>query len=82
MRRLRVVLPLLALAACSPLRGCVESQFSLAPDSRLPQWFAAPVVKDRSDVAVKLTYWTNGDADESSHMDLAGLKRGYGGVAF
>jgi hypothetical protein len=63
MRRLRVVLPLLALAACSPLRGCVESQFSLAPDSRLPQWFAVPVVKDRSDVTVKLTYWTNGDAE-------------------
>jgi hypothetical protein len=48
--RLRAVLPILALVACSPLRGCVESQFSLAPDSRLAQWFAAPVVKDFVDV--------------------------------
>lgn len=60
---LRAALPVIALAACSPLRGCVESQFSLAPDSRVPQWFAAPLVKDRSKVNVTLTYWTNGDAE-------------------
>ena len=63
MLRLRYFLPMLALAACSPLRGCAESYFELATDSRLPVWFAAPVATDRSKVTVKLTYWTNGDAE-------------------
>jgi hypothetical protein len=47
----------LLLAACSPIRGCVESQFTLAPDSRLPKWASIPDTYSRSDVTVKLTYY-------------------------
>jgi hypothetical protein len=47
----------LMLTACSPIRGCVESQFTLAPDSRLPKWIAIPPDLSRSDVTVELTYY-------------------------
>ena len=35
----------------------MESQFTLAPDSRLPRWFALPEGTLRSDVTVELTYY-------------------------
>jgi hypothetical protein len=62
MSRVRLLPLILIVAACSPLRGCVESQFTLASDSRLPLWFASPPVVDRANASVELTYWTNGDA--------------------
>ena len=46
----------LALAACSPTRGCIESSFTLAPESRLPKWFASTGVP-RSDAIVTMDYW-------------------------
>ena len=49
---------LLVLAASNPIRGCVESQFTLAPDSRIPKWFSLPPGYARGDVTVKLTYYT------------------------
>ena len=58
----RIILLVCLIAGCSPIRGCVESQFKLAPDSRLPSWFAQEASPTRSDVTVELTYWTNGDA--------------------
>ena len=50
------------LVACSPTRGCVESQFDLAPDSRLPKWFSALEPSSRSNYTLSLQFWTNGDA--------------------
>lgn len=51
-----LVVLLLALA-CSPTRGCVESNFELAPESRLPVWITIPPGKQRADVRVDLYYW-------------------------
>lgn len=57
-RLLRGALGLLVLlAACHPVRGCAESEFDLAPESRLPKWFTLPTGVQRTDVTVKLTYY-------------------------
>jgi len=48
---------MLLVAACSPTRGCVESSFELALESRLPIWFTLPPGVKRSDVAVTSDYW-------------------------
>lgn len=59
--RWRLRLPLLLsclVAACHPTRGCSESQFHLAADSRLPSWLNLPGDVDRSGVDVELWYWT------------------------
>lgn len=45
------------LASCSPIRGCVESQFTLSPESRLPKWFSLPSGIARDDVTVTLKYY-------------------------
>jgi hypothetical protein len=45
------------LSACHPVRGCAESQFRLAPESRLPKWFALPDGVQRSEVEVTLAYY-------------------------
>lgn len=52
-----VVLIALLLAGCSPTRGCAESNFDLAPESRLPRWFSLSPGRGRSDVTVKMTYF-------------------------
>jgi len=57
-RQLKIVLLLSAfMAACSPLRGCAEASFLLAPESRLPKWLMLPAEKSRSDVKIMLTYY-------------------------
>ncbi|PYR95626.1 MAG: hypothetical protein DMF84_00200 [Acidobacteria bacterium] len=57
-RLLRAALGLVVLlAACHPVRGCAESQFDLAPESRLPKWFAVPAGLQRGDVTVELSYY-------------------------
>jgi hypothetical protein len=53
---------LITLAACSS-RGCVESEFHLAKDSKLPVWFQIPDGMNRQDLDVILTYYTTGPAD-------------------
>jgi hypothetical protein len=56
--KLRVVLFLTSLmAACSPIRGCEESDFALDADSRLPIWMKLPPGMQRKDVDVELQYW-------------------------
>jgi len=50
------------LVACST-RGCVESEFNLSKESRLPAWFKIPNGMKRSDLDVTLTYYTTGPAD-------------------
>lgn len=53
-----LALALLICAACNPVRGCAESDFDLAQDSRLPKWFTLPSGVARSQVTVKMTYYT------------------------
>jgi hypothetical protein len=50
------------IVTCAVLCGCVESQFELAPESRLPAWFTLPSSVGRTDVSVTLTYYTTGPA--------------------
>jgi hypothetical protein len=57
MRRQAVVVALILVAACSPTRGCVESDFDLAPASRLPRWFVLREGTNRSDYSVRMDYW-------------------------
>jgi len=70
MHSLKIACLALILAACSPIRGCVESNFELAPDSRLPAWFRLGSNVSRADVTVDLFYWTSGDAE----FDLKDLR--------
>jgi hypothetical protein len=59
MRTLRLVVLSLALfAACHPTRGCAESKFTLAKESRLPRWFSLPSGVRRDGVDVSLVYYT------------------------
>ena len=63
MWRNSMLLVVLMLVACSPLRGCVESNFSLDNNARLPIWFTLPPNVPRADVGVSLNLWSNGDAE-------------------
>ena len=45
------------LISCVALFGCAEAEFVLAPESRLPAWFALPDGLTRSQVTVTLTYY-------------------------
>ena len=52
-----LLIAILFITACSPIRGCVESQFTLVSESRLPRWLSLPDGYLREDVTVKLTYY-------------------------
>ncbi|MEO8466531.1 MAG: hypothetical protein ABI640_14395 [Gammaproteobacteria bacterium] len=58
--RLSLFLVFAMLCGCST-RLSVESQFTLNPASRLPHWFSVPDGYSRSDVTVRLTYYTELD---------------------
>lgn len=47
------------LAGCSPVRGFLESEFTLAPESRLPSWYPnLPEGVQRDQVVITLQYWS------------------------
>lgn len=48
----------LLLVSCSPIRGCMESSFTLTPESRLPNWFSPPAGYTRDALTVKSYYYT------------------------
>jgi len=52
-----VVVVLVFVGACSPTRGCIESDFDLAPESRIPRWFVLRDGAKRSDFSVHMYYW-------------------------
>jgi hypothetical protein len=60
----------LLLASCSPIRGCVESQFTLAPESRLPKWFSLPQGVSRNDVTVTLKYYAPPVPVDDAELDF------------
>lgn len=45
------------IALFSGCRFFPESQFELAPDSRLPKWFTVPENLSRADVTVRMSYY-------------------------
>jgi hypothetical protein len=60
------------------LCGCrffPESQFELAPDSRLPKWFPLPTNLSREDVTVQMSYY-------SEPCEITGDKSGLGCATF
>ena len=72
MNRIGLLLTLLLLAACSQIRGFIESQFTLEPDSRLPKWFSVPVGQSRSSVTVELTYYSPPWSIDDTVIELVG----------
>src|SRR5262249_53085987 len=56
-RLLRLGFVALLALACNPARGCVESDFELAPESRLPSWLHLPPGISRQDVSLSLYYY-------------------------
>jgi hypothetical protein len=68
----KLLVVILLLASCNPIRGCVESQFTLAQDSRLPKWFSVPAGYSRNDVTVELTYYVPPFPVDDAVMELLG----------
>lgn len=61
-RSIQRCLMILALCiSCYAINGCVESDFDLATESRLPRWFALQPGLTRADVSLEMTYYTLGD---------------------
>jgi hypothetical protein len=59
MRKFAPLLFVLLLASCHPVRGFLESEFNLSPDSPLPAWY--PKLPDgykREDVTIRMQYYT------------------------
>jgi hypothetical protein len=52
--RIIYLLMLVCFCGCS---SCPESEFELAPDSRLPKWFTLPKYLSRADVTVQMSYY-------------------------
>jgi len=69
-RSKKLLLVALLLASCSPIRGCVESQFTLEQDSRLPRWFSVPRGYTRGGVIVELTYYVTVFPVNNAVMEL------------
>ncbi len=44
--------------SCGAMTGCIESQFDLAAESRLPRWITIPPGITRADVAIEMRYYT------------------------
>lgn len=50
---------LLLLTVCSPVRGFIEAEFTLSPESKLPAWYSElPTGYKREDVKIHLQYYT------------------------
>jgi hypothetical protein len=47
----------LLIVGCSPIRGCMESEFTLEDSSRLPKWVSLPQGTSRDTVTVRLRYY-------------------------
>lgn len=74
----RTLIFLLVIIASQLMPGCAESMFDLAPDSRLPRWFALPKGLTRAEVTVHETKYldhsvfTLYDTSHSSLWDSRG----------
>jgi hypothetical protein len=58
------------------MSGCAESKFVLAPDSRVPKWFAVPPDVSRKDVTVTMAFYDlpTGKSVTFKLWDTAGRK--------
>jgi hypothetical protein len=62
----------LLIGACSPIRGCVESQFTLDADSRLPKWIAVPAGVSRNELTVRIRYYVPPFSVDNTEIELLG----------
>ena len=65
------------IVSCSPMRGCLESHFELASESRLPKWLSVPAGASRTDVKMALLYYTSLSSDVDNtvfELTLAGQR--------
>jgi hypothetical protein len=62
-------LPLFAISGCGFFP---ESSFDLAPDSRLPKWFAVPPGLTRSQVTARMDYYNSAWGSGSATFRLLG----------
>ena len=62
---MRTILIGLLLGFLGILVGCVESSFSLAPDSRLPRWFTVPEGMPRNKLHVTMDYYVKPSGREA-----------------
>jgi hypothetical protein len=57
-KNILILLPFLMFVSCHPLRGFIESEFTLAQESPLPAWYPKlPEGYTRGDVTIKLRYY-------------------------
>jgi hypothetical protein len=61
-RNLGLAVLLTFLGCCNPKYGCIESDFQLAPESRLPQWFASSAVV-RKDLRMEIVFYSSPGQD-------------------
>lgn len=54
-----VLMMIVLLSGCHPLYGFIESEFTLAPESRLPRWFTIPPGYMRKDLTMTITVYTH-----------------------
>ena len=49
----------ITLLGCNPRYGFIESEFSLAADSRLPKWIVIPSGYSREDTSISITFYSS-----------------------
>lgn len=76
MRMTAILLLALMTVACSPTRGFLESEFTLAKESSLPSWVEPlPEWCDRNDVKIRIQYWSPPwDVDDTTLIASCGPK--------
>lgn len=52
-----LLIAFLFLCSCDPRFGCVESNFTLSKDSRLPKWYTLPPNYGREDVHIEIFHY-------------------------
>ena len=67
MRRLALLILVLIVSSigCHPLYGFIESEFTLAPESRLPRCFTIPAGYVRKDLTMTITLYTHPFSDRA-----------------
>ena len=58
MKHIALIVSVFFLISCHPIRGFLESEFTLAPESHLPVWIELPHDIKRDDVTIYLQYYT------------------------
>ena len=59
MKNIALLISLLLIGSCHPMRGFIESEFTLSPKSPLPVWFKEiPDGFKREDLTIRIRYYS------------------------